>query len=144
MRARGIFPGILAPSGPSRRSGPTSVVGVLVLTIAATAGCEDLPLCAREVFVAFEQTTITSDVNASAPGVQTDVHLQTSLQDGDVIVLDVFLADGSLLEQVSTTVIDGAATFPGISVAAPRVILRATGHGTVSYTHLTLPMSDLV
>jgi hypothetical protein len=106
------------------------VAGVLALTIAAAAGCEDLPLCAREVFVAFEQTTIAADVNASAPGVQTDVHVQTSLQDGDVIVLDVFLADGSLLEQVSTTVIDGAATFPGISVAAPRVVLRATGHGT--------------
>src|SRR5262245_27948181 len=134
MRARGDFPGILMPS---RRSAPTSVPGAcaIVLAIVAAAGCEDLPLCAREVFVAFDQTTITADVNASAPGVQTDVHVQTSLQDGDVIVLDVFLADGSLLEQVSTTVTDGAATFAGISVAAPRVVLRATGHGTCGEGH---------
>lgn len=119
-------------------SGPASSLGgcALALSIAlASAGCEDLPLCSREVFVAFEQTTITADVNASAPGVQTDVHLQTSLQDGDVVVLDVISADGALLAQVSTTVIDGGATFSGVLVSPPRVVLRATGRGTCGEGH---------
>jgi hypothetical protein len=91
--------------------------------------CEDLPLCRSEVFVALEHTAIAADVNASAPGIQTDIHVQTSLPDGDVVVLEVVAADGAVLEQRTTTVVDGGATFSGVSVAPPHVVLRAVGQG---------------
>ncbi|HEX2687646.1 MAG TPA: hypothetical protein VHN14_13565 [Kofleriaceae bacterium] len=99
-------------------------------------GCGDPPLCQTEVFVAFEQTMIAADVDAIAPGVQTDVHIRTSLQVGDVVDLEVLDTHGAPVDSVAAAAAaDGSVVFTGVSVPAPRVVLRATGRGTCGEGH---------
>jgi len=96
-------------------------------------GCGDPPLCHTEVLVAFEQTSITADSDAIAPGAQTDVHIRTSLQPGDIVDLDVLAADGTALDTLHAAVAgDGSVVFPGASVPVPRVVLHATGAAPVA------------
>lgn len=115
MRARGLCPRIL---------------GSLACGWGLCAGCGDAPLCQSEVFVAFEQTAITSDLDAAAAGVQTEVHVRTSLREGDVVELEVLAPAGAVLESMSEPVAaDGSVVFSGVSVPSPRVGLRAIGRG---------------
>jgi len=94
-------------------------------------GCGDPPLCQSDVFVAFEQTFISTDADTAAPGVQTDLHIRTSLQAGDVVTLEVLGTDGTSLGTTEApAAADGSVVFTGVSVPAPRVVLRATGRGT--------------
>jgi hypothetical protein len=105
----------------------------LALALAGVTGmgCGDPPLCQSDVFVAFQQTMISTDVDAATPGVQTDVHLRTSLQAGDVVTLEVLGEDGTQVEAIEAPVADdGSVVFTGVSVSGPRVFLRATGRGT--------------
>lgn len=107
---------------------------ILTVSVWATllncVGCGDPPLCQTEVFVAFEQTMITADVDAIAPGVQTDVHVRTSLLQGDVVDLEVFDSDGARLgSSAAAASADGRVVFTGVSVPSPSVVLRATGRG---------------
>lgn len=95
------------------------------------ASCGDPPLCQSDVFVAFRPTMITADGDAVAPGVQTDVHIRTSLQAGDLVTLEVFAEDGTSLGTIAApAAADGSVSFTGVSVPAPRAVLRATGRGT--------------
>lgn len=95
------------------------------------AGCGDPPLCQSDVFVAFRQTMIAADGDAVAPGVQTDVHLRTSLAAGDLVTLEVLAEDGTSLGTIAApAAADGSVSFTGVSVPAPRAVLRATGRGT--------------
>ena len=106
--------------------------------------CGDPPLCQREAFVAFGQTVIASDVDGSAPGIQTDVHVRTSLQEGDRVTLEVVAPDGSTLSVVERPVAaDGSAVFARVSVPAPRVTLRATGRGVCGVGHDELTVDVL-
>src|SRR6185436_8237608 len=98
--------------------------------LAPSAGCGDPPLCQSEVFVAFQQTVITVDTNDAAPGVQTDIHLRTSLEEGEQVTLEVFGEDGSPQGESKVPVgADGSAVFVGVSVPVPRAVLRATAQG---------------
>jgi hypothetical protein len=103
---------------------------ILITSAGIGAGCGDPPLCQSEVFVAFEQTAISTDIDAVAPGVQTEVHIRTSLREGDVVELDVLDPAGIALEAMLQPVAaDGSAVFTGVSVPTPRVVLRAIGRG---------------
>src|ERR1041384_3049005 len=96
-----------------------------------STGCEDLPLCQSEVFVAFDQTVISVDLDAVAPGVQTEIHVRTSLRAGDTVTLEVEDAEGATLGAYTRRVAaDRSATFAGVAVSAPRVTLHAIGRGT--------------
>jgi len=96
-----------------------------------SAACGDPPLCQSDVFVAFRQTIISTDVDTAAPGVQTDIHIRTSLQGGDVVTLEVLGTDGtSVGKATGPTSPDGSVVFTGVSVPTPRVVLRAIGRGT--------------
>ena len=100
------------------------------------AGCGDAPVCQSEVFVAFAQTVIASDLDAVAPGVQTDVQLRTSLRAGEQVTLEVVDGTGTVVATLDQSVNDeGEAVFTGVSVPEPRVVLRATGRGTCGEGH---------
>ena len=102
----------------------------------AGAGCGDPPLCQSEVFVAFQEASIAVDVDAAAPGVQTDVHIRTSLEAGDLVTLEILSEDGtSLATLTEPAAADGSVVFSAVSVSAPRVVLRATGRGTCGEGH---------
>jgi hypothetical protein len=104
---------------------------ILTASVLISAGCGDPPLCQSDVFVAFEQTIISTDVDPVAPGVQTDVHIRSSLQGGDVVTLEVLGTDGtSVAKATGPTSPDGGAVFTGVSVPTPRAVLRALGRGT--------------
>lgn len=120
MRGGGYWPGILATSAP-----------VLALCASASlAGCNDVPACQREVFVAFAQTVIATDIDDFAPGVQTNVHVRTSLSVGDPVELEIRHPGGGLFDRVTRGVDrDGIAAFDYVTVPPPRAVLRATGNG---------------
>jgi len=102
----------------------------------AGTGCGDPPLCQSEVFVAFQEATIAVDVDAAAPGVQTDIHLRTSLEAGDLVTLEILSTDGtSLGTWIQPVAADGSAEFSDVSVPGPRAVLRATGRGTCGEGH---------
>ncbi|MEO7735898.1 MAG: hypothetical protein ABIY55_33390, partial [Kofleriaceae bacterium] len=88
------------------------------------------------MFVAFAQTVIASDLDAVAPGVQTDVQLRTSLGAGEQVTLEVLDGAGISLATLAQPVdADGEVVFTGVSVPTPRVVLRATGRGTCGEGH---------
>jgi hypothetical protein len=96
-----------------------------------SSGCEDLPLCRSEVSVAFDQTVISVDLDAVAPGVQTQIRVRTSLRELEMVTLEVEDADGATLGTYTRRVAsDGSALFSDIAVSAPRVTLHATARGT--------------
>src|SRR4029079_11838006 len=120
MRGGGAFPRILGPLG----------IGWVCF------GCGDVPLCQREVFIAFQQTVITADVDSVAPGVQTEIQVRSSLREGEIVVLDVLDPDGAELGRYAEPVDrDGNIAFAGVSVPTPRVTLRASGRGTCGEAH---------
>src|SRR5512140_2891589 len=107
------------------------ILTVSVLMSAGSIGCGDPPLCQSDVVVAVDQTLIASDVDAAVPGVQTDIRIRSSLQEGDVITLEVLGVDGTSFGSVAApAAADGSVVFAGVSVPVPRVVLRATGRGT--------------
>ena len=65
--------------------GPAVCAGIVV----SAFGCGDPPLCPSEVFVAIQESQIASDADAAAPGIQTDVHIRTSLREGELLTLEV-------------------------------------------------------
>lgn len=117
MLGGGLCPRILAVS--------LGLIGV------CAGGACDPPLCPSEVSVAFQQTAITSDLDPAAAGVQTDIHIRTSLQEGELLSLEVLSGDGTPHGTLSTAVAaDGSAVFTAVSVPEPRVVLRATARGS--------------
>jgi hypothetical protein len=120
MRGGGLTPGILTASA-------LAAAGL----VAGLAGCGDPPLCAGDVFVAFAQTHVTTDLDAFAPGVQTNVQVRTSLGLGDTVTLEILDAGGAVVGTASRAVgRDGVAEFEDVTVPASRATLRATGSGT--------------
>jgi hypothetical protein len=100
------------------------------------AGCDGVPLCRSEVFVAFEPTQIADDIDGFAPGVQTDVRVRTSLLVGDVVTLEVLDGGKISLSTVSRGVdAHGEAEFDDVTVPTPRVVLRASGRGVCGEGH---------
>src|SRR5262249_8950985 len=93
------------------------------------AGCGDPPQCQSEVFVAFQQAVITSA--AGAPLVaQMDIHIRTSLEEGEPVTLEVFAADGTAYGTITRLAgAGGRVLFVGVPVPAPRAVLRATARG---------------
>ena len=122
MRGRGLCPGILATLGAD--------LGVFAVAGMAMAGCGDVPACQSEVFVAFTQTTVTSDADDFAPGVQANIRIRTSLRIGDVVELEILDTGGALQGTVTRGVDrDGIAVFDYVTLPTPRAVLRATGSG---------------
>ena len=98
---------------------------------ALTAGCGGPPLCQSDVFVAFAQTHVTTDLDGFAPGIQTNVQVRTSLEPGEAVTLEILDAGGSVVDTESRAVgDDGSAEFDYVTVPASRTTLRATGSGT--------------
>lgn len=96
----------------------------------AGTGCGDPPVCLGQVFVVFQQTSITADVDDITPGVQSDIRIRTSLAEREVVSLDIFDAGGAPHGTFSRPVdVDGSVVFRDVSVPTPRVMLRATGRG---------------
>lgn len=94
------------------------------------AGCGDPPLCSGDVFVAFAQTHVTTDIDEFAPGVQTSVKVRTSLHLGDTVTLEILDGGGAVVDTASRAVGgDGVAEFDYVTVPASRATLRATGSG---------------
>ncbi len=99
---------------------------VAVVCLAAVAACSDA-ICPAPIFVAIQTSSVTTDVDAAMPGVQTDVRVRTSLSPPDEVTLEVSSASGELLETATVPVDDtGVATFAGVSVVNPETQLRAT------------------
>jgi hypothetical protein len=110
--------------------------GILAGSALLGAGCDGVPLCRSEVSVAFAPTQIATDIDSFAPGVQTDVRVQTSLLVGDVVTLEVLDAGGTSLGTVSRGVdAQGDAEFDNVTVPTPRVVLRASGQGICGEGH---------
>lgn len=80
--------------------------------------------------MAFAQTQITSDADAVAPGVQTEITIRTSLQAGERVDLRVRDGEGFELAQMAAPVdASGDVTFHGVTVPADRVTLFASATG---------------
>lgn len=110
--------------------------GILAGSALLGAGCDGVPLCRAPVFVAFAPTQITADIDGFAPGVQTDVRLQTSLLVGDLVTLDVLAVDGTPLSTTSRGVdAQGEVQFDDVTVPTPEVVLRARGQGICGMGH---------
>lgn len=110
--------------------------GILAGSALLGAGCDGVPLCPSPVFVAFAPIQITTDLDSFAPGVQTDVHVRTSLFVGDVVTLEVLTSDGTRLSTASLAVdAQGEVAFNDVTVPTPRVVLRASGRGVCGQGH---------
>ena len=102
---------------------------ILIASALAAAGCGEA-VCQSEVFLAFTQTPITTDIDDFAPGVQTNVRIRTSLAVGDIVTLEIADMTGTVQTTVKRAVdVDGIAAFDYVTVPTPRVVLRATGIG---------------
>ncbi|MBA3538758.1 MAG: hypothetical protein H0T79_03955 [Deltaproteobacteria bacterium] len=86
--------------------------------------CGDPLLCKSDVFVALQTTDITTDFD-TAPGVQGDLRIRTSLTEGEIVEITILDADGHV-SSTSSAAVDALgnatirATFP-----LPRVTVRA-------------------
>ncbi|HEX8107954.1 MAG TPA: hypothetical protein VF516_09520 [Kofleriaceae bacterium] len=110
--------------------------GILAGSALLGAGCDGVPLCRAPVFVAFAPTQITTDIDGFAPGVQTDVRLQTSLLVGDLVTLDVLSIDGTPLSTMVRGVdAQGEVEFDDVTVPTPQVVLRARGQDICGMGH---------
>ena len=117
MRGGGLTPGILAGSA------------------LLSTSC-DPPVCQSEPFLAFSTTWISGDVDDFAPGVQTNVDVESSLLQGDHVTLEVLDESGTSLATMSRTVdAGGGARFEFVTLPAPRAVLRASGHGICGVAH---------
>jgi len=117
MRGGGLTPGILAGSA------------------LLSASCEQ-PLCRSEPFLAFSTTWISGDVDDFAPGVQTNVDVESSLLAGDHVTLEVLDESGASLDTMSRTVdTGGGARFEFVTLPVPRAVLRASGRGICGTAH---------
>jgi hypothetical protein len=104
--------------------GPAVCAGLVV----SAFGCGDPPLCPSEVFVAIQESQVASDGDTAAPGIQTDVHIRTSLREGELLTLEVIDNSGAVTSVISAPVdASGNVTFPAVTVPEPVVTLRATG-----------------
>jgi len=103
--------------------------GLVVVSLGALllGACDDGPICQSDVFIAVQTSQIASDVDTTAPGVQADITVRTSVAEGEVVVLEVQDRDGVLAERLEATVdARGDATFRAVTVTEPRTILRAS------------------
>lgn len=123
MRAGGVSRGILAKS--------KSISPLLLLSATALLACGDPPECAGPVAIGFEPTTVATDLDAAAPGVQTQIAVGTNnLAAGEAVSLDIVDASGATTATVSATVDDaGRAVFAALTVPPPSATLRATARG---------------
>ena len=92
--------------------------------------CSDPPLCESDVVVVIRSPTssVTSDLDAVATGVQTPVEVRTNLLAGTSIQLDILDASQTVVGTESASVdATGVASFASVTVPSPTVTLRATG-----------------
>lgn len=123
MRVGGVSRGILAKS--------KSISPLLLFAASALFACGDPPECAGPVSIRFEPTTIATDLNAAAPGVQTELAVRTkNLAAGETVSIDIVDASGATASTVTATVDDaGRAVFADLTVPPPNATLRATARG---------------
>jgi hypothetical protein len=96
----------------------------------AAAGCGDEILCDSSPLVVIQAPTsaISADVDSVAPGVQTDVHVRSTLLPADELELIVLDGAGAMVTTLVQPVGAGGMTvFPGVTVPEPRARLRAVG-----------------
>ncbi|HEX3760651.1 MAG TPA: hypothetical protein VHW23_18175 [Kofleriaceae bacterium] len=119
-------------------------LGILASSALPGAGCNGVPLCRAPVFVAFAPTQITTDLDSFAPGVQTDVRVESSLLVGDTVTLEVLDTGGTVLSSISRGAdMQGGVEFDDVTVPTPKVVLRAMGRGVCGEGHdqITLDVS---
>lgn len=92
----------------------------------ALVGCDDTIACKSDVFVALETTTVTADVDATAPGVQADLSIKSSLAAGQEVVVNVMDPDGDILETVMAPVDDRGFATARVTLPTPTATVRAT------------------
>ncbi|HWO27136.1 MAG TPA: integrin alpha [Kofleriaceae bacterium] len=93
-------------------------------------GCDDAVLCDANPLIVIQTPTsaIMTDVDLAAPGVQTDVHVRSTLLPTDQIELKVLDGAGTEVATYELPVGDGAETvFASVTVPGPRARLRAVG-----------------
>src|SRR5678815_6002427 len=99
--------------------GPAVCAGLVV----SAFGCGDPPLCPSDVFVAIQESAL-GDVDSATPGTQTDVHIRTSLREGELVTLEVIDNKGAVTSVTSAPVdASGNVTFPEVTVPEPVVTL---------------------
>lgn len=102
------------------------LTGSLTLVV---AGCGDLPLCPSETNLLIDRTPVTIDGAPAAPGVQTDVVVQTTLPKGATVDVEVVDGANGVTERAIGTVdAEGTARITGVTVPSPRARLRAIAH----------------
>ncbi|MBA2539037.1 MAG: hypothetical protein H0V17_05330 [Deltaproteobacteria bacterium] len=101
--------------------------GFVVSLFALVTACGDEPVCPSDVFVAIQTSQVSGDVDAAAPGIQTDIRVRTSLVDGEAVTLEVF-SSTNLRLGVSTATVDdtGVAIFEGVTITGPEARIRAS------------------
>jgi len=93
-------------------------------------GCGDGPICRSEVLVLIQSPggPIAVDDDPAAPGVQTDVRVQSTLPPGATATLIVEDAEGAAVSTTTATAAaDGAVEFSGVTVPAGRATFRVEG-----------------
>ncbi|HEY0194576.1 MAG TPA: hypothetical protein VGC42_25865 [Kofleriaceae bacterium] len=94
------------------------------------SGCSAPAECQAPTELAFDGTSIT-DRDAVAPGVQTDLHLTSSLAAGEIVSLELAGDDGTAIATMTAPAdADGNVTFSDVSMPPPHVVLHATANAT--------------
>lgn len=99
----------------------------LAATVAglALAACDD-PICTSEVFLAVQTSHIIEDVAPDQDGVQADVEVQTSIEGGAPVTLEVLDGDRVIETVTRPAEADGHVRFTGVTVSSPTTTLRAS------------------
>lgn len=115
--------------GTTSTSAAPRIFAWLMIALAA-AGCGDEVLCDSTPLVVIQAPTsvIAADLDSAAAGVQTDIHVRSTLLTTDEIELIVFDGAGGITTMVSQPVgEEGVTVFKGVTVPEPRTRLRAIG-----------------
>jgi hypothetical protein len=97
------------------------------VAIAALAlGCGDPPICESDVFIAIQTSEVAIDTDVSADGVQGDIRVRTSVDEGETVTLEVFSGDQREGTATATTDAMGVAIFKNIDLPSPAARLRAS------------------
>ncbi len=105
-----------------------AAAAIAVATVMATlaAGCNDGIECGTGALVLITSPTgdVVSDAAPTIDGTQVDVHVRTTLQQGEALTLSVTDASGMVTATATTTAdIDGAAVFTAVTLPGGKATL---------------------
>jgi hypothetical protein len=102
-------------------------LGAVAFACCALAlGCGDPPICESDVFIAIQTSEVSLDADATADGVQADIRVRTSVEEGEV-TLEVFTSNDQPAGTATATVdATGVAIFTNVTLPSPSARLRAS------------------